>query len=315
MRFDAHELDLNDNACTAERWFDTLRDVHGLTCDFDAKRPVESTVRGWKLGQVGVSVASLAALSLAPVSEAFSSWQGEWLFVKLVTAGYVDVQWRCEARRFTAGSLFAMDPARPFVETFPERAALTVLRVPKALLRERGVGETASGLFVGDRESADLRATRDLIQCVAGQTTAPGPAMRSVMGEQLLELVRVLMADPAGRTQRRSAQAIVHRAQRHIESHVGDRELDIAAIADAVHLSPKHLQRLFQAQGTSLMRYVWQIRLERAAQLLRNAGTQGEAIHDIAARCGFTTAAHFSRAFKQRYGESPSDFREAAAKA
>jgi AraC-like DNA-binding protein len=315
MRFDAHELDLNDNACTAQRWFDTLRDVHGLTCDFDANRPAGSSVRGWKLGQVGVSVANLAALSLAPVSEAFSSWQGEWLFVKLVTAGYVDVQWRREARRFVAGSLFAMDPARPFVEAFPERAALTVLRVPKALLRERGVGETVGGLFVGDSEAADLRATRELIQCVAGQATATGPAMQSLMGEQLLELVRVLMATPAGRTQRRSAQAIIHRAKRHIESHVGDRELDIAAIAAAVHLSPKHLQRLFQAQGTSLMRYVWQLRLERAAQLLGNPGTHGEAIHDIAGRCGFATAAHFSRAFKQRYGASPSDFRETATRA
>jgi AraC-like DNA-binding protein len=62
------------------------------------------------------------------------------------------------------------------------------------------------------------------------------------------------------------------------------------------------------------MRYVWESRLALAADMLRRAGRderegRGDRgrlqIGDIAYRCGFSTPAHFSRAFRERYGVAP----------
>jgi AraC-like DNA-binding protein len=54
------------------------------------------------------------------------------------------------------------------------------------------------------------------------------------------------------------------------------------------------------------MRFVWESRLELAAEMLRHS--QGHAqISDIAYRCGFSTPTHFSRVFRARYGISPRD--------
>ncbi|MFM0075955.1 AraC family transcriptional regulator [Paraburkholderia sediminicola] len=286
-----------------------MRNTHGLTCSFDTRQSLDSSVKSWKLGDVGVSLANLAVQTLSPVGEEMSSWQGDWLFVKLVTAGHVHVRWREQVQRFDTGSIFVIDPAYPFVEIFPERAEMTVLRIPKATLRDRGVHFSAVGPLAGDTLSPDIRAARELIKCITGQSTTPSQIAQNIMGEHLLELVQVAVIDPAARSKRRSSEALTYQARRYIDDHLGDADLDIARIAGAVHVSAQHLQRLFRASGTSLMRYVWQARLERAAHLLRANGSRGCSIQEIAWQCGFTTAAHFSRLFRRRYGESPSDYR------
>ncbi|MBN3754428.1 AraC family transcriptional regulator [Paraburkholderia sp. Tr-20389] len=311
MHFDTHELTFDSGLSAGERWSDVLLNSHGLRCAFDAQQSVESTVKSWKLGDVGVSLADLAMQTLSPVGEAWPSWQGGWMFVKLVTAGHVHVQWRGLVQRFDAGSMFIVDPVYPFAEVFPERAQLTVLRVPKASLRERGVHHSSAGPLVGDARSPDVRATWELIQCIARQSTAPSAIAQTMMGDQLLELIEFSMIEPGARSKRRCPEALIHQAKRYIETHLGDTGLDVAAIAAGVHVSSQHLQRLFRTRGISLMRYVWQARLERAALLLRAGAMRASSIQEIGWQCGFATAAHFSRLFKRQYGVSPSDFRYA----
>jgi AraC-like DNA-binding protein len=309
MHFDTHEMTFDSGLSAGERWSDVMLNSHGLRCAFDAQQSADSTVKNWKLGEVGVSLADLAVQTLSPVDEAWPSWQGGWTFVKLVTAGHVHVQWRGLVQRFDAGSMFIIDPVYPFAESFPDRARMTVLRVPKASLRERGVHHSGAGPLVGDPRSPDVRATCDLIQCIASQSTAPSAIARNMMGEQLLELIEFSMIDPGARSKRRCPEALIHQAKRYIDTHLGDTALDVAAIAGGVHVSSQHLQRLFRTKGISLMRYVWQARLERAALLLRAGATRSSSIQEIGWQCGFTTAAHFSRLFRRQYGVSPSDFR------
>jgi len=309
MHFDTHEITFDTGLSAGERWSHIMLNSHGLRCAFDPRQSIDSTVRSWRLGEVGVSLADLATQTLSPVGEELPSWQGGWLFVKLVTQGHVHVQSRGLVERFDAGSMFIIDPVYPFVEVFPERVRMTVLRVPKVRLRERGVHRSSAGPLVGDARSPDVRATCDLIQCIARQSTAPGVIAQNMMGDQLLELVEFAMIDPGARSKRRCPEALVHQAKRYSDSHLGEAGLDVAAIASGVHVSAQHLQRLFRAKGMSLMRYLWQARLERAALLLRTRGAYDSSIQEIAWQCGFTAAAHFSRLFKRQYGVSPSDFR------
>jgi AraC-like DNA-binding protein len=63
-----------------------------------------------------------------------------------------------------------------------------------------------------------------------------------------------------------------------------------------------------KAAGTSPMRYAWSLRLEQAARLLGGPEKDDVRAKEVAYRCGFSDAAHFSRAFKARYGASPREF-------
>jgi AraC-like DNA-binding protein len=53
-------------------------------------------------------------------------------------------------------------------------------------------------------------------------------------------------------------------------------------------------------------------RLERAAALLRDPRWRHRKIANIAAEAGFTDLSYFNRAFRRRYGATPSDIRAAA---
>jgi len=85
------------------------------------------------------------------------------------------------------------------------------------------------------------------------------------------------------------------------------RSVALPALARAAQMSPAHLSRVFRAElGVSPVAALRLMRLDRAAQLLARTNA---AINDIAQRCGFDNAFHFSRAFRNAYRCSPRDFR------
>lgn len=85
-----------------------------------------------------------------------------------------------------------------------------------------------------------------------------------------------------------------------------DTPLDVAQLAQAAHLSPKHFgARFHQAMGLTPMEYLRKFRLNRARDLLAGGATAA----NIAAECGLGDAAYFSRAFKREFGLTPSGFR------
>jgi AraC-like DNA-binding protein len=85
--------------------------------------------------------------------------------------------------------------------------------------------------------------------------------------------------------------------------------LSIDAFAQMCHRSLSSFKREFRKHyGTSPGKWLLERRLEHSATLLR---TTGMSITEIMFECGFEDLSHFSKAFKERFGQSPSAFREA----
>jgi AraC-like DNA-binding protein len=84
------------------------------------------------------------------------------------------------------------------------------------------------------------------------------------------------------------------------------KELDAAALADALHMSPRTLQRRLEGEGTALTDVVARARREVAERLLSDASLP---LAEVAARCGFSELATFSRAFKRWTGKPPGQWR------
>jgi AraC family transcriptional regulator len=109
---------------------------------------------------------------------------------------------------------------------------------------------------------------------------------------------------PAGSTVGR--RKIVDRAKLVL---AGDpaRRWTLAEIAAEVRVSPVYLTQLFQqVEGMPLYRYQSRLRLARALDLL----AQYDDLTALALDLGFSSHSHFSAAFRQTYGRSPSEFRE-----
>ena len=98
----------------------------------------------------------------------------------------------------------------------------------------------------------------------------------------------------------------------HIQANL-DGDLGLAAISRRARLSPFHLQRRFKAAvGETPKAYTSRLRLERAAfQLL----VHDAKVIEVALECGYRSHETFTRAFRRRFGRSPSEYRELQRKA
>lgn len=93
----------------------------------------------------------------------------------------------------------------------------------------------------------------------------------------------------------------------HIEAHLAD-ELTVDQLAGIAHFSPYHFHRIFSAlTGETLGGFIARVRLERAATRL--VAQPRRAITDIALECGFASHSSFSRAFRQAYRMTPTEWR------
>jgi len=94
--------------------------------------------------------------------------------------------------------------------------------------------------------------------------------------------------------------------ERYIREHI-DEALTREVLADVAGFSVPHFHRIFTAQrGENIASYVRRVRLERAGRKLRMGAVD---ITQVALAAGYDTHTAFSRAFRQQFGLSPSEFR------
>ena len=94
----------------------------------------------------------------------------------------------------------------------------------------------------------------------------------------------------------------------HIDRHL-DSDLDLETVSDIAAFSKFHFHRQFTATfGLSAHRYIQLARLKRASHRLAYTGDQS--VTDIAMDAGYDAPDAFARAFRQRFGQSPSSFRK-----
>ena len=104
--------------------------------------------------------------------------------------------------------------------------------------------------------------------------------------------------------------AILHRLCQTIERKLDDPDLTPARVAEAEGISERYLQKLFEGSGSSFTHYLRERRLQRTSAELSNPAEAHHSISEIAYRNGFNDSAHFSRAFRHRFGLSPREFRQ-----
>lgn len=104
-----------------------------------------------------------------------------------------------------------------------------------------------------------------------------------------------------------SYQERLGRVLAHIGEHL-DEPLTLDRLADVACLSPFHFHRIFSAYlGETVSGHVRRLRLEKAAErLLAGDGN----VTETALAVGYETPAAFAKAFRERFGMSPSEFRQ-----
>jgi AraC family transcriptional regulator len=185
------------------------------------------------------------------------------------------------------------------------------------IISEAQLRELAPGAFLRDGGALAFRQQRRRIDPRAQALVA---LLRHSLRENIAEpleaesLALTLVQRALGPRTTHAAGASVGR-QRLVDRAklvlAGDlaRRWTLAEIAAEVRGSPVYLTQVFQqVEGIPLYRYQLRLRLARALDLL----AQYDDLTSLGLDLGFSSHSHFSAAFREAYGRSPSEFRQSA---
>jgi AraC-like DNA-binding protein len=130
--------------------------------------------------------------------------------------------------------------------------------------------------------------------------------------QHLLDLIVLSIVEPGQHpSAAEGATRAAHRARalRHIRAHLPDRDLTPGRVAQACGISLAYLHEIFRGAAAGVEESIFGLRLDRASLWLRAPERAGTQIATIAYQLGFSDPAHFARAFRRRFGASPTAWR------
>jgi AraC-like DNA-binding protein len=137
-----------------------------------------------------------------------------------------------------------------------------------------------------------------------------GEAPGAAAGARICELVHLALVEQAGaRAEPLRRSLLRERIKGFIEEHLSDASLDVETIARALACSVRSLHNAFELEDCSVRQYIWERRLAVVRVELERGIAGCPSITETAFAWGFTSAAHFSRAFRAFYGVSAREWR------
>lgn len=208
-----------------------------------------------------------------------------------------------------AGDMCIVAPDRDITARRPGRFRQVLANVPRDELDAALPAWQSLSMTTISADRPATKAAADVIRLMMGRRDLLDRDCRGHLAAVALNLIGGLTAEAAapGRASRPTRMMAYHR--RRIEAFVlenlRDPELSVSGIAAALGLSVRYVHRLFHADGSSLMQWVMQQRLQACRREID--ARCGRSISEVAFAWGFNCASHFSRAFKKQFGVRPSE--------
>ncbi|WP_229891877.1 helix-turn-helix domain-containing protein [Streptomyces lavendofoliae] len=274
------------------------------------------------LGELQVSALAYSHLEIARTAKLIRQSDPEVYLINYLLSGEGIVSVDGSDTTLRTGDLAVLDSSRPYrggVRAVPDRWSHVTVQFPRALLPLPE--KAAQGLFavpVNGRHGMAGVFTRWLTHLNARATEFTPtdiPTLASVTLDLLASVIARCLEAEETLTPETRKTALRIQINAFVEKHLADPAMTPQAIADAHHISLRHLQQLLAADGTSPAAWIRHRRLERCRLDLVNPRLQARPIQAIAARWGFTDPANFSRLFRAAYGIPPRDYRHLPAEA
>lgn len=205
----------------------------------------------------------------------------------------------------SAGEMLVYDPQVPYVLAFGPNTRQVLIEIPPELLGWKPELSTPGRkvpLAHLDRTQIHDRFMHQLFRDASAEGGSP-----RLLDEQCQIVVRALRK-LIGRESDYTIE-IIDAAKNFIEREALRHEITAAEVAAQVNVSARHLNRLLAIQDLSISQYISQVRMSEASRRLEETT---QSISAIAQACGFGSSAHFTRAFTNAHGCSPSSYRSAA---
>jgi AraC-like DNA-binding protein len=212
---------------------------------------------------------------------------------------------------FGPKSWIVYDPTRPYQLNNRSRISQLLLQVPRTNFSSAALERLSAPHVFRDDPVGVPRVVAAFARSTMDEIATFDELAGSRVGDTLARLATTMIATDGDDANSESCTLRILRARvkAYIENNLSRSNLDIEEIAQRMGCSRRYIFRAFQAADTTPSQYIWDLRLERTREHLTTGSFRGGSISEIAFACGFSSTAHFSRAFRKRYGMSPSEAR------
>jgi AraC-like DNA-binding protein len=293
-----------------------------VTASSEAFVPLECTphdpgsfngrLQGATIGPVALSLLEVSPHTVSRSSALVAETNGDRYKLTLLLGGRALVEQDGRASALRPGDFALYDCSRPYAIKAGEGFRLLVCMVPRAFISlepQRVARMTATRIGADEGIAWAVAPFLERLADLAIRGKLNSGDSRIV--ENIFDLVESLCSSVIDPEERRSSRAeLLLRARAYADAHLGDASLSPAAIADGIHVSKRYLHLLFEEDGSTVSGWVRWRRLQRCRRDLIDPTRADETVASIGARWGMTNPSHLSRAFREAYGLTPSEYRD-----
>src|SRR5438552_11450836 len=235
--------------------------------------------------------------------------------LRINTSGAVTVSAAGRELDYGCGALLT-NAAEVSVLDRPTFGGSTVIRIPPSIL-------SALVIDIDDVVMRPIPEETNTLKLLLGYanallTDAPlasPPELRHLIVSQITDLVALTLRatrDAAHIAEGRGVPAArLHAAKAYVMENSGRQNLSVADVAEQLGVSNRHVQRLFESDGTTFSTFLLDYRVACAYRMLCRPQYRHWDIGKIAGYVGFSDLSYFGRCFRKIYGSTPRDIRRA----
>jgi AraC-like DNA-binding protein len=232
---------------------------------------------------------------------------GNQFLIWVQLSGESDVNYAGREHKLRPGDVVILDYARDIFVRAPDFASIYVMiernMVPPAFL----ASSTHGTLFAAASGPGRIlyRAVESLLQTMDTLTL---PEANAALDALITMTAGMLEGDQARQAARDSSgDPLLDKALAFIDRNLARSDLAPALLEKSLPMSRSSLYRLFEPLG-GVRNTILQRRLERSLRVLLSGTAVRPPLRAIARDHGFSSEEHYSRAFRKRFGMTPSQF-------
>jgi AraC-like DNA-binding protein len=302
------DTSLVDQGSALSYWQDAICTVLSPTenARLEANDDFSASLRSIKIERVSLSRVTTSPLRYVRSPHAIRKLPNDEILVALVNEGSGELTQMGRKALCKAGDIAIYDSARPFTWIYPEKCLKQVVSVSRrALLSRLPNAEHLTARVIGSQLPL-AQTLVSLFDSFDGLDHRADGIDFARFSSTFVDMLSAAIEFSLGNSELSPTQGdVLAQAKKLLLDNIEDAEFTFAQLVDQLGASPRTVCRLFAANGTTAIRWLWQQRLERAHRLLETGNLRN--VSQVALRCGFSDFSHFSRAFKKTFAITPNE--------
>jgi len=297
-----------------DEWKTTIKNTFGgLEINATDASVFKGSMEVCKLSDINFVMATSTPAKLWHPGTIGSFSENERFLVKTQFVGHSTIKFGANVVKLSPGDFLICDNSKNYSLEFDEETSILSIPLPLEILGRFHAKPVNLAFKRPDNALAVNKIISDYIQSL---WSARSMQAANTHSDRLIEhyfdllVMGYEVSDDLEITISSTQHAHLERCKKFIEDNLQNEFLTPTIVAQEFQISKRYLFSIFANAGLTVSAYIISQRLDRSAQMLRSHRFEKLTVSEIAFDGGFKSAAHFSRAFKTRFHESPSQYRK-----